>query len=164
MPSKRSDLSPKAGVETPISVQAINQSEEMLWISGEMPAPDAFPPCIRAMLPAGRPGERGRHRTAAILAAFLGQVGYSRETAWQIWDCVARMRTARASRGRWSMPAGYDRKMIAKKALSPISRPGTQCGSLTGPPAKRRRSSSRREKRRLLRLSWRKKLIRTIEL
>ena len=89
MPSKRSDLSPKAGVETPISVQAINQSEEMLWISGERPKPDAFPPCIRAMLPAGRPGEGGRHRTAAILAAFLGQVGYSREKAWQIWSEAA---------------------------------------------------------------------------
>jgi hypothetical protein len=89
MPSKRSGPSTKVGVETPISVQAIDRSEEMLWISNEQPAPDAFPPCIKAMLSALATAERGRHRIAAILAAFFGQVGYSRERAWQVWSEVA---------------------------------------------------------------------------
>lgn len=89
MSSKRSGPAAKAGVETPISVQAINRSEEMLWVSSELPALEAFPPCIMGMLSAQVPVERGRHRIAAILAAFFGQVGYSREKAWLVWSEVA---------------------------------------------------------------------------
>jgi hypothetical protein len=89
MSLKRSGPAVKAGIETPISVHAIDRSEEMLWVSRERPVPDTFPPCIKGMLSALAPSEGGRHRTAAILAAFLGQVGYSREEAWQVWSKVA---------------------------------------------------------------------------
>jgi hypothetical protein len=34
-------------------------------------------------------GESGKHRIAAILAAFLGQAGYSQQEAMQLWSSVA---------------------------------------------------------------------------
>lgn len=76
------------GKEISISVQAVERREEMLWTSEE-PAPEqAFPPCIKGILVKAA-GERGKHRTAAILAAFLGQIGYSRQEAKGIWSSTA---------------------------------------------------------------------------
>lgn len=111
--------------ERHISVQAIDQREEFLWIADEPAKPDAFPPCIRGILSGpvqtgqatdgketiveaaaeagkstvcaetgdsrekekkGEKGQRGKYRAAAILAAFLGQAGFSREHAMQIWS------------------------------------------------------------------------------
>lgn len=68
-------------------MQAIDRREEMLWTANEPPMPSAFPPCIKGII-ARLAGESGRHRTAAILAAFLGQIGYSRKRAKQLWSEV----------------------------------------------------------------------------
>ena len=83
MPSK--DHSPQNEVqESPVSVESLERQEEMLWISREPALQEAFPPCIKAVL--NRPAEgKGKHRTAAILASFLGQVGYQRDEAGRIW-------------------------------------------------------------------------------
>ena len=82
MPSK---IPPQnEGQESPVSVESLERQEEMLWISREPALQEAFPPCIKAVL--NRPAEaRGKHRTAAILASFLGQVGYQRDEAGRIW-------------------------------------------------------------------------------
>lgn len=91
----------------------------MLWIANDPAMPSAFPPCIKAIIAKGKDrkdseegdegedrkgGEgseyvkekekKGKHRTAAILAAFLGQVGYSRERAKQMWLDVASVEEA----------------------------------------------------------------------
>ncbi|MCU0637716.1 MAG: hypothetical protein MUE87_03755 [Methanothrix sp.] len=87
MPSKKINLK-KAGIEVPISVQSIDRREEMLWISNEPAKPDAFPPCIRGILSRRAEGH-GKHRTAAILASFLGQAGYGRDAAKEIWSQAA---------------------------------------------------------------------------
>jgi hypothetical protein len=84
MPSKRYGPLPSEGKETPISVQAIDRRDEMLWTAIKPPLPSAFPPCIKGII-AKVSGESGKHRTAAILAAFLGQIGYSRKEAKQLW-------------------------------------------------------------------------------
>jgi hypothetical protein len=85
MPSKN-HIPPKIeGQEAPVSVESLERQEEMLWISHEPAERDAFPPCIKAIL--YRPPEgKGKHRTAAILASFLGQVGYHRDEASRIWQ------------------------------------------------------------------------------
>ena len=83
MPSK---IPPQnEGQEAPISVESLERQEEMLWISHEPAPQEAFPPCIKAIL-SWRPEGKGKHRTAAILASFLGQVGYHRDEAWRIWQ------------------------------------------------------------------------------
>ena len=88
MPSNRHRQLISEGKEIPISVQAVEQREEMLW-TAEEPAPEqAFPPCIKGIL-AKAAGEKGKHRTAAILAAFLGQTGYVRTQAKRIWSSAA---------------------------------------------------------------------------
>jgi hypothetical protein len=88
MPLKKRSPLPAEGKEIPISVQSIERREEMLWAANESARAKAFPPCIKNIL-AGAAGERGKHRIAAILAAFLGQAGYSRQEAKQIWSGVA---------------------------------------------------------------------------
>ena len=88
MPSKKRSLLPGEGKEIPISVQAVEQREEMLWIAHEPVQATAFPPCIKGIM-ARAAGDKGKHRIAAILAAFLGQAGYSREEAMQLWSGVA---------------------------------------------------------------------------
>ena len=88
MPSKRHSPLPAEGKETTITVQAIDRREEMLWTANEPAGAEAFPPCIKGII-ARVAGESGKHRTAAILAAFLGQAGYSREKAKQLWSEVA---------------------------------------------------------------------------
>lgn len=60
----------------------------MLWTASEPAASEGFPPCIKGII-ARAAGEKGRHRTAAILAAFLGQAGYRKQEAFQIWSDVA---------------------------------------------------------------------------
>lgn len=85
MASKK--YSPKfaEGTEIPVSVLGINQRDELLWIARESVGPSNFPPCItRIIKNAG--SEKGMHRKAAILAAFLGQVGYSEVEAKLIWS------------------------------------------------------------------------------
>ncbi|MDD4161272.1 MAG: hypothetical protein PHW87_02195 [Methanothrix sp.] len=88
MPSKRYGPLPPEGKEITITVQAIDRREEMLWTASEPAMPSSFPPCIKGII-ARIAGEKGKHRTAAILAAFLGQAGYSRENALQLWSDVA---------------------------------------------------------------------------
>lgn len=88
MPSKRYGPLPAEGKETTISVQAIYRREEMLWTANEQALPDAFPPCIKGII-AKASGDCGKHRTAAILAAFLGQAGLHRQVALQLWSDVA---------------------------------------------------------------------------
>lgn len=83
MPSRKYQLKPKEGEEIPISILAIETREEMLWVSSNPVPEENFPPCIRGILQAK--GERGRHRAAAILAAFLGQAGWSEVDAKKMW-------------------------------------------------------------------------------
>jgi hypothetical protein len=87
MPKRNGPL-PAEGKETIISVQAVERREEMLWTAHEPAEARAFPPCIRGII-ARAQSERGKHRTAAILAAFLGQAGYRRQEALQLWSDVA---------------------------------------------------------------------------
>jgi hypothetical protein len=77
-------ISPKDATEIPISLLGIEQKEVLLWIS-YLPVPqELFPPCIKNMI--SKPcGKVGRNRRAAIIAAFLGQVGWSREDAKYLW-------------------------------------------------------------------------------
>ncbi|HNX40299.1 MAG TPA: hypothetical protein PKK11_06910 [Methanothrix sp.] len=114
MPKKKGATGLPDGQETPIAFRSIDRREEMLWIANEPPMPSAFPPCIKAIIARVRDkneGEetqekqekqekdgkeekeekdgKGRHRTAAILAAFLGQAGFSQERAKQLWLDVA---------------------------------------------------------------------------
>jgi hypothetical protein len=88
MPAKRCGPLPVEGKETIISIQAIDLREEMLWTANEPVGAESFPPCIKGII-AKAAGEKGRHRTAAILAAFLGQVGLHRQEAKQLWSNVS---------------------------------------------------------------------------
>ncbi len=88
MPSKRHSPLPSEGKETTISVQAIVRRDEMLWTANEPAGAEGFPPCIKGII-AKEAGEKGKHRTAAILAAFLGQAGYLRQDALHLWSDVA---------------------------------------------------------------------------
>jgi hypothetical protein len=90
MPSRRLPLKPYEGREIPISVLEIRSREEMLWISREAVPLEFFPPCIRNIIQRTE-GEKGSHRTAAILAAFLGQTGWSEAEARNLWSNVARV-------------------------------------------------------------------------
>lgn len=83
MPSKNTPQI--EGQEVPVSVESLERQEEMLWISHEPALQEAFPPCIKGIL-SGPPDGKGKHRTAAILASFLGQVGYQRDEAGRIWQ------------------------------------------------------------------------------
>lgn len=83
MPSKNHIPPQDEGQEAPVSVESLERQEEMLWISHEPAPQEAFPPCIKAIL--SGPLARGKHRTAAILASFLGQVGFHRDEAGRIW-------------------------------------------------------------------------------
>jgi hypothetical protein len=49
---------------------------------------ESFPPCIKNILSLTSSRE-GRHRAAAILAAFLGQVGWDEAAARSLWSEVA---------------------------------------------------------------------------
>jgi len=101
MPRRRSSSRLIEGEEIPISVLRIEQREETLWISS-VPVPvDEFPPCIRNMI-SNHPTESGRHRRAAILAAFLGQAGWNRDEAKTLWKrVVERSGTSAKILGKW---------------------------------------------------------------
>ena len=93
------------GVEVPVSVLGIDAHEEMLWVS-LIPLPiERFPPCIKNIILKGdaeNPDEmenvnekgkgketdkgKGATRAAAILAAFLGQAGWSEADARTLWS------------------------------------------------------------------------------
>jgi DNA primase large subunit len=75
MPPGRLPRKPYAGKEIPISVLEMMSREEMLWISGVALPTENFPPCIKNIIQKTE-REKGSHRTAAILAAFLGQAGW----------------------------------------------------------------------------------------
>jgi hypothetical protein len=88
MPIRRLSLKAPESKEIPISVLEIESREEMLWISRDALPQENFPPCISSIIQ--RTGyERGSHRTAAILAAFLGQVGWGESQARYLWSNVA---------------------------------------------------------------------------
>lgn len=84
MPARRYNLRPSEGLEIPISILGVDRREEMLWIALDPALRENFPPCIRNILRKGASSE-GKHRTAAILAAFLGQTGYSEQDARRLW-------------------------------------------------------------------------------
>ncbi|MDM7938954.1 MAG: hypothetical protein QUS07_01260 [Methanothrix sp.] len=84
MPARRYNLRPAEGSEIPISVLGVDRREEMLWIASDPALRENFPPCIKNILRRGASSE-GKHRTAAILAAFLGQSGYSEQEARRLW-------------------------------------------------------------------------------
>lgn len=86
MPARRQPLHPSEGAEMPISVLEIWNREERLWIALRPVSQDNFPPCIKRIL---QTANAGRHRTAAILAAFLGQAGWSRDEAKKLWTKAA---------------------------------------------------------------------------
>jgi hypothetical protein len=88
MPTMSYNPMPAEGKEIPISILGIDQREEMLWIASEPTMQDNFPPCIKNIIQKNV-GEKGRHRRAAILAAFLGQVGYAEIEAKPLWSKVA---------------------------------------------------------------------------
>lgn len=90
MPPGRLPLKPYMGKEIPISVLEIMSREEMLWISGEPLPVEIFPPCIRNIIQKIE-WEKGGHRTAAILAAFLGQAGWGETEAREMWSRSARV-------------------------------------------------------------------------
>ncbi|MDM7912661.1 MAG: hypothetical protein QUS09_06150 [Methanotrichaceae archaeon] len=77
MSYRRYQPKPKEGEEISVSLLAIETREEMLWVSSKPIPVEEFPPCIRNILQAGSDGGKGKHRSAAILAAFLGQAGWS---------------------------------------------------------------------------------------
>ena len=79
---------PAEGMEMPVSILGIEKREEMLWTASEPLPKDLFPPCIRRMIQ-NPMAKKGQHRAGAILAAFLGQVGWSQEDALELWSNVA---------------------------------------------------------------------------
>ena len=93
MPYRRYQPKPKEGEEISVSILAIETREEMLWISSKPVSVEEFPPCIKSILKSilqeGSEKGKGRHRSAAILAAFLGQAGWSETEAKQLWSQVA---------------------------------------------------------------------------
>ncbi|HPS92177.1 MAG TPA: hypothetical protein PKV33_08475 [Methanothrix sp.] len=89
MPANSRRLLPAEGEEIPVSILNITAWEEMLWTASKAVPEQAFPPCIRGIISRGAGEAKGRYRTGAILAAFLGQTGYRREEAKRIWSGAA---------------------------------------------------------------------------
>lgn len=89
MHSRGYRLLPAVGKEIPISLLEVESHEEMLWVAKDPALPAAFPPCIKNIIGKAA-GEEGRHRRAAILASFLGQLGWGGAEAKSLWlDAVA---------------------------------------------------------------------------
>lgn len=84
----RLPLKPYGDKDIPISVLEITSRYEMLWISSDAVLIGNFPPCIRNIIQKTELG-KGSHRTAAILAAFLGQVGWGEMEAKDLWSKVS---------------------------------------------------------------------------
>ena len=85
MSSRGYRLFPAVGKELPISLLEIQSREELLWTSLDPALPAAFPPCIKNII-GETAGEKGRHRKAAILASFLGQLGWCNAEAKLLWS------------------------------------------------------------------------------
>jgi hypothetical protein len=81
-------MRPKAGEEIHVSLLGIEHREESLWIALQPVPLELFPPCIKNILSC-TPTREGRHRAAAILAAFLGQAGWDEAAAKSLWSRVA---------------------------------------------------------------------------
>lgn len=79
---------PSEGEEIPLSVLRIEQKDIMLWVATDPVPQDKFPPCIKNILENASKG-KGGHRASAILAAFLGQAGWSKDKAKLLWEKVA---------------------------------------------------------------------------
>lgn len=87
MPGSGYRFKPKEGEEIPISLLGIERKKEFLWISFKPIPQEMFPPCIKNLI--SKPlNEGGKHRKAAILAAFLGQVGWDRVEAKHLWKRI----------------------------------------------------------------------------
>ncbi|MCJ7443426.1 MAG: hypothetical protein MUO26_02655 [Methanotrichaceae archaeon] len=87
MLGSRYRLTPKEGEEIPISLLDIERKKELLWISSKLIPQEMFPPCIKNLI--SKPlNEVGRHRKAAILAAFLGQAGWDMVEAKHLWKRI----------------------------------------------------------------------------
>lgn len=80
---------PSEGEEIPLSVLRIEQRDVMLWVATDPVPENKFPPCIKNILEHAADG-KGRHRASAILAAFLGQAGWSEDEARLLWRKIAR--------------------------------------------------------------------------
>jgi hypothetical protein len=81
-------LRPSEGEEVPVSVLSIEKSDLVLWTSS-LPVPEeSFPPCIRNIISRQCPGH-GKHRASAVLASFLGQAGWGRDEAKNLWSKAA---------------------------------------------------------------------------
>ena len=79
---------PSEGEEIPLSVLRIEQKDITLWVATDPVPQDKFPPCIKNIIEHATSG-KGRHRASAILAAFLGQAGWSEDEARLLWEKVA---------------------------------------------------------------------------
>jgi len=79
---------PREGDEVPVSVLSLERKDILLWTASEAVHPEEFPPCIRNIL-TGDKIESGKHRALAVLAAFLGQAGWSEEDAKEVWRPTA---------------------------------------------------------------------------
>lgn len=89
MPPPKSRPQAQVEEEIPVSVLAVEEQEETIWISLEAISASEFPPCIKSII-RGFMGEKGTHRRGAILASFLGQCGWSDEEAGSLWkDAVS---------------------------------------------------------------------------
>jgi hypothetical protein len=81
----RQHLRPSEGEEVPISVLSIDRSDLVIWTSSKPLPEESFPPCIRNIIIRPCPGP-GKHRASAILASFLGQAGWEKEEARELWS------------------------------------------------------------------------------
>lgn len=84
----RSPLKPFEGKEIPISVLELTTRDETLWISRAARPMETFPPCIKDIIQKTE-RKKGCHRTAAVLAAFLGQAGWGETEAREMWSRAA---------------------------------------------------------------------------
>lgn len=101
MTARRDSLGLKEGEEIPVSVLTIERREEMLWTAPKPVPQESFPPCVKNIIKivvargsestvkpiktTAKGSEKGRHRRAAILAAFLGQAGWDEGEARRLW-------------------------------------------------------------------------------
>lgn len=79
---------PREGEEVPVSVLSLERNDILIWTASLAAQPVEFPPCIRNILISGKI-EKGAHRAAAVLAAFLGQAGWGEDEARALWRGVA---------------------------------------------------------------------------
>jgi hypothetical protein len=81
-------LNPVEEEGIPVSLLGIERRDVTIWIASEPVPLERFPPCMKNIIERAG-GGGGRHRASAILAAFLGQAGWSEEEARELWMKVA---------------------------------------------------------------------------